>query len=52
MAVFGGGNVKLWVQEPQKAHPCAELHLLMYFVSKAGAGTLAVGNWKNPKNEK
>jgi len=49
---FWGGNVKLWVQEPQKAHPSVELHLLMYFVSKAGAGTLAVGNWQNPKNEK
>jgi len=27
----GGLNVKLWFQNPQKAHPCAELHHLTYF---------------------
>jgi len=26
-----GLNVRFYVQNPEKAHPCAELHLLTYF---------------------
>ena len=30
-----GLNVKFWFCYPQKAHPCAELQLLIYFTSKS-----------------
>jgi len=48
---FWGGNVKLWVQDPQKAHPCAELHLLMYFV-KSWCRHLGCRQLEEPKKWK
>jgi len=42
MAVLGedgGLNVKLWVRNTQKEHPCTEPHLFFtYFYVKVGAG--------------
>jgi len=31
----GGLDMKFYVREPEKAHPCAEPHVLAYFASQS-----------------
>ena len=52
MAVFGengGGNLRFWFRDPQKALICAEPHRLTYFAVKIGARVSAVAFLKNQK---
>ena len=58
----GGLNITFYVRDPEKAHPCAEPHVLAYFawrivtmmmmMMKIDLGALAVASCKNPKKRK
>jgi len=49
-----GLNVRFYFQNPQKAHPCVEPHLLTYFAWRSvwglTVGASSVGERKNQKN--
>ena len=44
----GGLNIRFYVRDPEKAHPCAEPRVSAYFASKS-VGALAVASCQNPK---
>ena len=45
----GGLNIRFYVRDPEKAHPCAEPRVLAYiFCVKIRPGALAVASCKHP----
>ena len=49
----GGLNIRFYVLDPEKAHPCAEPRVSAYFCVKIRSGALTVASCKNPqKTEK
>jgi len=45
----GGLNIRFYVRDPEKAHPCAEPRVLGVFCVKIRPGALAVASCKNPQ---
>ena len=50
--IRGNWDIRFYVRDPEKAHPCAEPRVLAYFASKIDIVALAVASCKNQKNGK